>query len=147
MLIINTNKLMTLFKNLNLCAQLKWWKMSYVQKPVIYGGFFVNFRCIIYWKKCRCIDYCFPHEKFSTGLTNTSPKGNISLIAICTEACFSIKYWRKYFMHFFPPKADLRHLLAVLDKASESQSRRESNCTCNVTKTGTFIMLVSTKMG
>lgn len=39
----------------------------------------------------------------------------------------------------FPPKADLGHLLAVLDKASESQSRRESNCACNITKTGIFI--------
>lgn len=40
---------------------------------------------------------------------------------------------------FFPPKADLGHLLAVLDKASESPSRRESNCACNITKTGIFI--------
>lgn len=90
-------------------------------------------------EKCRYIDYCFFHEKFSTGLTTISPWGNVSLIAICTEACFSIRYWRKCLMHFSPLKADLGHLLAVLDKASESQSRRESNCACNITKTGIFI--------
>jgi len=92
-------------------------------------------------EKCRYIDYCSLHEKFSTGLTNIFPRANMFLL---------LQYAPK---HVFPlhidenvtcnpspsPKADLGHLLPMLDKASESQSRREKNCACNITKTGIFI--------
>lgn len=99
-----------------------------------------NIGCIIYWRNAGILIIVFFMKNSALALLTYLLGAVFLLLQYAPKHVFPLGIDENVSCIPPPPhKADLGHLLAVVDKTSESQSKRESNCACDITKTGIFI--------